>query len=227
MKKLWIILLLTLALSIPALAESAPEKTTPEPTNGPADTLSPRAKAPSDSAITLDLDGERIELPFDDSPQYSSVDNGVVQASFYAYSPDGSLLYELYIVFPESVRPGDVVTPQYALQTSEETSVVLIVSDVKSEQELYYMAGIMGGSPYPERSDFSISIQGVEPAQGGTAYSGSLSAELVALDISSGSVIDALSISDAAFSFTIGGAPQERHTAEPLPTALPSDMRKV
>ena len=211
MKKLIAILLALMALAT-ALAEvpiePLPSLDTHE-TNG--------------ETIEIVIDGQRVALDFDASPQYSSVSDGLVQASFYKYSDDGATLWELYLVFPETVQPGMVITPDYSNLTSEESSVVLIASDTNTQKETYYFASIMAGSVYPEGSYFTISFDDIARSGGSVTYSGRLSANLVALDMASGAVQDTLLIEETRFSFTLSDVPDERHS-EPLPTVLPDDM---
>ena len=67
-------------------------------------------------SIVLELDGQSVSLAFDRSDAYSSVVDGNVQASFFAYrGAAGQDLYEVYMIFPEDVHPGDVITPEYAM----------------------------------------------------------------------------------------------------------------
>ncbi|MBQ6324554.1 MAG: hypothetical protein IJI26_00635, partial [Clostridia bacterium] len=62
----------------------------------------PRGNVEASDGITLTVDGETVQLAYDASPQYSSIQGGLVQASYYAYGADGKTLYELYITFPET-----------------------------------------------------------------------------------------------------------------------------
>lgn len=231
MKKLIALMLCALlcALSVAALSEApseglpfdpAPEETPAAPTPAPEVPTEPRSGA---DTLQLDVNGETVLLVYDSSPQYSSVEGGLVQASYYAYGQDGVTMYELYVIFPDSARPGMVITPEYAALTGQESSVVLIVSDEQKED--YYFASLMDGSAYPVGSSFEIAIDEVAE-DGGVTYAGSLSATLVALDMSSGEVASTLSIPRTPFRFTIGGGDDNRH-ADPMPTELPSDMRKV
>ncbi len=226
MKKM-MILLVALALSAVALAEAP--VSTPLPDIGAPQTeeeVLPRTDAPDGQSITLDIRGERVALPFDNSPQYSKIEGGVVQASFYAYSADGSMLYELYLVFPDTAVPGDTVTPQSA----SDSSVVLIVTDIRADREEYYFSSATGGMVYPENSDFSIFIDSVQVTDGASAYSGRMSATLVALDMATGAPIATLDLPETAFAFTIGEdkpEPKTERHVDPLPTAMPEDLRKA
>ena len=221
-----IALLISLLLALPVvgvLAESGelPPYTNPFP-NPDDDILFPREDV--SEAIQLVVNGETITLNYDPSPEYSSVEDGVVQASFYAYGSDTDVLYELYLTFPQNVQPGTTVTPDYAAMIKAEPSVVLIVSS--SNEEIYYFSSLMDGMVYPTNSDFAMRFDAIDATDDGTRYSGALTAHLVALDLTSGSVQAELSIADAPFSFTLGSTDENRH-ADPLPTAIPEDMRKV
>lgn len=180
--------------------------------------------------ITLLVNGESVYLAYDASPQYSSIQGGNVQASYYAHGADGKALYELYLTFPETARAGMVITPEYASLTNEESSVVLIVS--QGSEEKYYFSSLLDGSVYPAGSGFTITIEGVSDEGGMVSYSGTLSASLVALDMASGDVADTLEIPDTPFHFTVTGQlssplPGAPSPGVPLPTDRADDLRRV
>ncbi len=253
MNKLFALMLAALLALTPALAEAIDPLTTPEridplvtpeppaeeaplipevpPTEAPGDE-SPQNDPPGreqnpGQTIELTVDGERVTLDFDASPLYSSIADGLVQASYYTYSADGSRLYEFYMLFPDSAQRGMVITPDYSALINAESSVVLRVTDVPTEKEVYYFCSQMSGGVYPENSDFAIAIDDVVQSDGATTFSGTLTATLIALDMTNGAVLDTLQIPETPFSFTIG-ASDERHDA-PLPTEKPldDDMRKT
>ena len=233
MKKLIALILIALMALTPALAEWPEPEATTEPPIGeipleleqPLPQELPDREQATGEAIELEIDGQRVILDFDPSAQYSSIANGQVQASFYANSADNTKLYELYMIFPDTAASGMVITPDYSALTGEESSVVLIVSDLKAEQELYYFSSQMNGSVYPEDSTFSIAIDDIQTMGGATTFSGSLSATLIALDMATGEAEDTLEIDETPFSFSIGGETDRPQT--PAPTTLPDDMRKT
>ncbi len=231
MKKLLSILLALLSLALPALAElpettAAPEPTpevTPEPTPEPFNGgFAPRDGGSEQEGMTVQVNGETVRLIYDSSPMYSSVQGGLVQASYYAYGADGDTMYLMYVIFPETANAGMVITPEYAAMTGEECSVVFIIST--SEREQYYFSSVAEGLVYPTDSNFTIAIDSVEGGAGGTTYAGRLSATLRCLELS-GDADAALSIPETPFRFTVGGgrAPE----AVPGGTPIPTDMRKV
>lgn len=216
MKKLIAALLCALFALVPAMAEPLPD----------ASLQSGARAASSGDALEIEFDGQDMALEFDASPEYSSVEGGLVQASYYKYSDDGVKLWELYLIFPETTQPGMVITPEYSALSGEESSVVLIVSDSQTMEELYYLSSVMDDGAYPEGSDYTITLEDILEADGATTYSGTLSAVLVAMDMSTGETKDTLVIEETPFRFTLGGGDSERHS-DPLPTPLPSDMKKV
>lgn len=225
MKKLFIMLMCVILLGF-ALAEEPQPTFEPIPIDTIIDQLDLYTQETSTDSISLDVRGNRVELVFDDSPQYSSISDGAVQASYYAYSDDGNTLYELFLYFPDTVQPGDVITPLNAVSGDIESSIVLIVSDMQTRSEDYYFSSSIAGSAYPEGSDFSIRIDSTATAQGTISYSGAITATLVALNLSNGDALASVNIPETSFSFTVSGASQERHLS-PLPSFEPGDMRKV
>ena len=183
--------------------------------------------AASGDAFVITLDGETLSLDYDTSEEYSKIESGQVTASYYRYSDDGKTLAELFITFPESTQPGMVISPDYSALTNEESSVVLIVSDSETRKEEYYFSSLMGGTPYPEGSDYQISLDSITEVDGATTFVGRLSAKLIALDMASGEVMDTLVIDETPFRFTLGGGSVDRPEAESKPTPMPDDMKKV
>ena len=171
---------------------------------GAAFAWEPSASDAMSEGIQLTLNGNVINLSFDSSDKYSSIVDGNVQASFYAYFGDPEKLYELYMIFPEAVQPGVTVDPAYAMQHAPDCSVVMIVT--AGQTESYYFAGQVDGKPYPDSSAYAISFQAVESNETGSAFAGTLSATLVGVEMDSGNVLERVEIVDAPFSFTMPAA---------------------
>ena len=210
----------------------------------PGTTTPPREEGDRPDHIALKVGDESIYLTYDASPQYSAIQGGLVQASYYAYGGDGTL-YEMYISFPDTARAGMVISPEYVSMTNEESSVVMLVT--RDNVEKYYFSSLLDGNVYPKGSGFTISIDSVVPKDDRVSYAGTLSATLIALDMASGELSDTLEIPDIAFHFTISGQlstplpdtpqpdspqpdtpqPDTPQPATPQPTAGPEDMRKA
>ena len=216
---------LLMALAAMALAEAPLDGLFDNLPIEPGNSAPPRGGVESADGITLTVNGETVQLAYDASPQYSSIQGGLVQASYYAYGADGKTLYELYLTFPETARAGMVITPEYAAMTNEESSMVLIVS--RDSIEPYYFSSILDGSVYPAGSSFSIAIDSVGDEGGMVSYAGTLSANLIALDMASGGVAATLEIPATPFSFTISGQLSSPLPDAPEPTPMAEDLKKV
>ena len=191
----------------------------------PGNDAPPRSDGNAADSIPIQINGETVQLAYDATPQYSSIQGGIVQASYYAYGADGKTLYELYLTFPETARAGMVITPEYASMTNEESSVVLIVT--ADNVETYYFSSLLDGSVYPSGSGFTISIDSVSQDGGMVSYAGTLSASLIALDMASGGVADTLEIAATPFGFTVSGQLSSPLPDAPQATKEPDDMKKV
>ncbi len=227
MKKLlsWALCLLIASLAFQAFAEELPEfPFIEDPFEDRNDDGLDAHGADQGQGIQMTIDGQAHTLGFDATPEYSSVKNGMVQASFYEYDDAANTLYELYLIFPDTAESGTVVDPESSIQSGSEPSVVMIVSD--DDTEKYFVSGVMNGRAYPEGSSFSIGFDFVEPSGDGAEYAGTLSASLVALDLSTGEVLGTMEIASALFNFSISGVSPQRHD-DPLPTSAPSDLRRV
>ena len=216
---------LLMALAAMALAEAPLDDLFHNLPIEPGNSAPPRGDVEASDGITLTVNGETVQLAYDASPQYSSIQGGLVQASYYAYGADGKTLYEMYLTFPETARAGMVITPEYAAMTNEESSMVLIVS--RDSIETYYFSSLLDGSVYPAGSSFSIAIDSVGDEGGMVSYAGTLSANLIALDMASGEVAATLEIPATPFSFTISGQLSSPLPDAPEPTPMAEDLKKV
>ena len=166
-------------------------------------------------AIELEVNGKHLTLNFDGSEQFSSITDGLVQASFYAYDDGTNDLYELYMMFPKDVQPGTTLDPEYARQNAPDTSVVMIVTTYSSLD--YYFAG---QSDDARETDYTMTFDSVTDSDKGRVYSGTLSASMVGISEYDDNAISFLSFTDARFSFTMpmdGDAPSSDFPAVTLP----------
>lgn len=225
MKKLIALLICLTLAAVPALCEENSDGRERSAEEAPWPGTDPDSTLPASSdGITLTFDGQEVRLSFDPQPQYSSHQGGMIQASFYGYGADGITMYELYINFPDTVKPGMRITPEYEAITNGEASVSLIVS--RGEEDMvYYYSSLSEGSVYPSGSDFSIAIDDISESGESARYTGTLSATLVATDPLSGDAAASLVISQTPFSFTMDGG----YSQAPVPskTDAPQDLRIV
>ncbi len=171
---------------------------------GPEATPAPSASANAGS-IRITIAGEPLTLSFDPSPAYSSVQDHLVQAAFYTYGSATGNLYELFLSFPDSVRAGDAITPEYAMKSAIDSSIVLLIST--AEKDTFYVASQQSTTgPYPETSSYTMRFDAVTPGDDSTTYAGSITANLVSYSQKTGKIDETVHIEDAAFSFTMPNA---------------------
>ena len=178
-------------------------------------------------SVYVNLPGLSILLDFDPTPEFSYTNNGVIQASFYAYGPDGDHLYEMYMIFPETVSSGSVFTPESALQAGLlECSVVMLISTQTTED--LYVAGQYANEHYPAGTNYTIRFDSVADTAGGKLFSGTLSATMQGEDINNAPISEMLTITDAPFSFTMpSNTPSGNYSQTPVPGATPAPTPTV
>ena len=168
---------------------------------GPSDDSRFNTVDGSREAIEITIDGRSTQLAFDGSQEYSSIIDGTVQASFFAYSDNSEYVFELYMVFPDTVRSGSVLTPEQSLKDDPDCSVVLILNAMDKEQ--YFFAGQSEGRIYPDGSTYSMNFESVTSSELSRTYTGTLTATLAAMDQDTGDPLVPFAIQDAPFTFTI------------------------
>lgn len=172
--------------------------------------------------LRIEMNGESLQLDFDPATDYSSMQNGMIQASFFSFSENSDYLYELYLLFPENITAGTTISPDYALQNNLlDCSISMMVSTETNTQ--YYFASQMDGAVYPQGSNYALYFDEVTQSENGIYYSGTLTATIVELDYYSGLPLGSTQIVDAPFSFTM---PLDGNANSPTST-VPPDMRKV
>lgn len=160
---------------LPARAENAFVFPTPQ-----APFSTPEPDAPAEGGMRLSVMGETLTLDYDADPAYSLVEDGCVQASFYAYAQDGTL-YELYLIFPDTVAAGSTVTPQTSpAGGSLDAGVMLFVTDGRND--ISALATQSGSAAFPEGSSYSIQLTDVSRDGASAAFAGSFEATLMAVD---------------------------------------------
>ena len=175
-----------------------------EPGDGSAETL-PDAEAPAgkgSGSLKITIEDEALEMKFDASPTYSSIDNHLLQAAFYTYGVSSGNLYELYLTFPDSVQTGETITPESAVKSALDTALMLMISTA-TEDTLYVASQQSTSGPYPKTSTYTLRFDSVTDNGDTLSYTGAFTADLVSLSTSTGNVDKTLHVEDASFEFTI------------------------
>lgn len=192
----------------------------------------PAASAVTEAAL-INVHGQSVRLDFDPTPQFSYIKDGLVQSSFYAFGPEGKYLYELYLIFPETVIAGSVFTQDLALQGNlEEAGVVLLISSDNMED--LYAAGQYGNAIYPEGTSYTIRFDNVSDTSAGKLFSGTVSATLSGEDKNRMPIDEKITLTNAPFSFTMpvdGTIPRQPSDGttptpdtSPMPYATPAPV---
>lgn len=169
-----------------------------------------------------DFGGEKLKLEFDPSQEYSIMDQGSVQACFFAFDSAEQNYLEIYLILPDNLSTGSVYT---ARDGAGSTSISLY--EVSKDTEVLYFAGQVAGAAYPEGSDYEIRIESAELSGNALRVNGSLSAQLSRIE-SSHVTGEFLTISNARFSFALpvsasAPAATPKSTAEPESTFAPEN----
>lgn len=171
--------------------------------------------------LMLSIGGEEIALAFDPDPEYSYLEDGLVQASFYAYG-ERDELYELYLIFPESVEAGALL-PGAA---GGEAALVLCETEIDGSG-FFAVAAWADGAAEPEGSALSIRFDEADSDGSTRAFSGAFEATLVGLDEQSAAAGFAQAAT-GSFSFAMNfdsSAPDGEQRPEGLVT--PPDAQKI
>ena len=168
------------------------------------------AAAP-DNALFGAFGEERIALSFDSSDDYSNLEDGIVQACFFAYDKANENFLEMYLLIPQDVQAGDVLTSSQGL----DCSIYLYETAVGSET--FYYAGDLGNGS-TAGSSFELTIESAETTGTTLAMRGRLHAELAHYDSDASGRKESLTISEALFSFQL---PLNENPFLPAPSQEP------
>lgn len=236
MRKLLVVFLCALLFTLPCVHAEQPPVTFPTP--APESTQEP-AQAPSfqlpaaGDGLNLTIDDIEIKLDFDSDPQYSSCSNGYVQASFFAYD-ESDVLYELFMVFPDTVTSGSSVTSESCIKAGdEESGLMLFVGDACS------MATQFKDSAFPSGCSYEIRFSEIRKNGADWTFTGTVEGSLIVIDENYNPLSETDEIS-GEFRFTMsmdGSAPAPSATpdssaapdapAVPMPDATPEPYAAV
>ena len=154
--------------------------------------------------------GERISLVFDSSDDYSNVQDGIVQACFYAYDASDTYYLEMYLLIPQDAATGDVLAGGQGLDCA------IWLYESSPDTEVFYFAGDLG-SGLPAANDFEITIDSAETTGSVISMRGHLNAALSCYDAGLTGA-ESLRVEDIYFSFSV---PTEADSFAPAPTMEP------
>lgn len=235
-KSLVLLLCLMLVLPVCGAESQSPFRLFPTPTpdfdlpdeTPPAFETPAPAIGETGGSLRLSVLDKVLTLDFDDDPLYSMLDDGYIQASFYAYDAEDTL-YELYLLFPDNVSTGSVVDIQSSLSAGMlDCGIMLYVSGQTTE--LYAVAAQNESGAYPSDSDYAITFTEVSRSGSRLTFSGTAKATLVALDDLYNPLYPVENLT-ASFHFTMNAGETSTpsfDTAPNLPSLIaPPDAKKI
>lgn len=173
------------------------------------------------NALGGTFDAERLLLQFDASADFSMCANGYLQACFYTMNDVENSYIEIYLILPQSIAAGDVITPDSACASGMNECGVSFY-EVLETREIFYFAMQNDAGRYPQTSDYEIRIASFAETDAAYIVHGTLTAVLAEMEElqTTGRV---LTLRDAEFDFTLpkSAAPQP---ATPEPTQAPFDF---
>ena len=131
--------------------------------------------SPPDNSIGGMIDGQNIRLDFDNTVEYSYLDDGYLQACFFSFDQTKDTYFELYLLLPSSITAGTTLTPQ--TEPADSRSCISAF-EITGQQITEYFVGQDRGAAYPQNASYTIYIQDVQALDTGVAISGSLDAVL-------------------------------------------------
>ncbi len=160
-----------------------------------------------DNGLCAAFDGERIALSFDPSADYSNVQDGTIQACFFAYDATEEHYLELYLLLPQDVAGGDV------LQSGDGTICSISLYETALNGETLYYADEIGG----DGTSYELVVESVENTGAAIAMNGRLTAQLCRY-VGDQPASDMLRVEEARFRFTL---PLSAGNFVPAPSQAP------
>ncbi len=157
-----------------------------------------------DDSLCVAFGQDRLTLRFDPATDYSNVEDGVIQACFFAYDAAETHYLEFYLLMPQLVMPGDV------LRSGGEMKCSICLYETAVGDEDFYYAGDVDDRMSGDTS-YELTIDSVEGSGTYLRVSGSAKALLCRYERNQPTQ-DTLSVDEAYFDFTM---PLSAATAEP------------
>lgn len=130
------------------------------------------------NALGGSFGSENLKLEFDASADYSYLRDGYIQGCFFAFDASEAYYLELYLLLPEKMQAGDVLTPASCFADRADSCSISLFEVDENNNEQAWFAGQLLGEAYPQNSNFSIAIDRAEYGKDSVSVSGTIAAEL-------------------------------------------------
>lgn len=128
-----------------------------------------------DNSIAGMIDGQSIQLEFDNTIDFSYLEDGYLQACFFAFDQTKNTYLEIYLLLPSTITTGTTLTPQGAAEGDQTCISAFEITDTQITE---YFVSQDQSAPYPRNASYTIYIQDVQATDSGVSVSGSLDAVL-------------------------------------------------
>ena len=156
------------------------------------------ASQPLTNGISGSFAGENILLEFDSKPECSNIADGLIQACFFAFDEAEKYYLELYLMLPETIAAGDIITEKDLAGSGASITLYEVAED---NSETMWYSGQVLGLAYPEDTGFEIRISEMEKAAS-LSMRGSLNAELARFE-GSFPTREKIALTGLEFAFTL------------------------
>lgn len=158
---------------------------------------------------------DSLLLEFDPGAEYSYLRDGYIQGCFFTFDEAEEYYLELYLLLPEEVKSGDMITPESAFSAGASSCSITLFEVDEDNNETAWFAGQLLGSAYPENSGYTITIDRADYSEENVAVSGSIDASLCRLEGDLPSAEFMQMTAQFSFVLPLGNAPE----AQPAPKA--------
>lgn len=158
---------------------------------------------------------ESLMLDFDPSGEYSYLRDGYIQGCFFAFDKAEEYYLEMYLLLPEKIAAGDVLTPESSFEQGAASSSVTLFEVDEDNNEVTWFAGQLLGKAYPDNSGFTVTIEQADYADASVTVRGKIEARLCMLenDLPSEEVLELSA--EFSFELPLANAPAAQESPEP------------
>lgn len=158
---------------------------------------------------------EELLLAFDPGADYSYLRDGYIQGCFFAFDAAEEYYLELYMLLPEKIQAGDVLTPESSHAAGASSCCISLFEVDENNNEQSWFAGQILGSPYPDGTSFSITIEQADYTAESVSVRGSIEASLCMLENDHPSAEMLNMKTSFSFVLPLGNAPAAQETPAP------------
>ena len=174
---------------------------------------------PTENSLGGRFGEESLTLLFDPSGDYSYLRDGYIQGCFFTFDKAEEYYLELYLLLPEKIQAGDVLTPESCFRAKADSSSITLFEVDEDNNEQAWFAGQLLGSAYPENSSFSITIADAQYTDESVLVRGSIDAVLSPLQEDPAAGESMALKADFNFTLPLSNAPSADAEESPAPKA--------